>query len=189
MGIAASTGGPQALRALLSELPLSLPMPVMIVQHIAPGFTEGLVEWLRLTTTLPVNVARDGALVLPGHVYVAAEGRHLELRRRRVRLSGRELVAGHCPSADILFASLAAEAKERALAVVLTGMGRDGARGARSVHETGGTVIAQDEATSAVYGMPKAVVELGAAHEVLPLADISAAVTRFVATASSGGTR
>jgi two-component system chemotaxis response regulator CheB len=191
VGIVASTGGPQALRSLFSELSPALPVPVLVVQHIAHGFTQGLVDWLNSVTPLPVHVAHDGALTLPGHVYLAAEGLHLEIRRQRLSLRTGDPVSGHCPSADVLLASLAVYARERALAVVLTGMGRDGAIGARSIHEAGGTVIVQNEATSAVFGMPKAVVDLGAAHEVLPLGEISQAIARRVekTDVAPGGTR
>lgn len=190
VGIAASTGGPQALRTILVELP-PLPVPVLIVQHIATGFTQGLVDWLNSTTPLPVHVAHDAAVALPGHVYLAGEGQHLELRRRRLTLRAGEAVAGHIPSADVMLTSLAVDLKDRCLAVVLTGMGRDGALGARAIHEAGGNVIAQDEMSCAVYGMPKAVVDLGLADEILPLIEISQAIVRRAEkrTKAPGGNR
>ena len=180
IGVAASTGGPQALQSVLSDLPVSLPVPVLVVQHIARGFTQGLVDWLGNTVSLPVQIAHDGALAAPGHVYVAAEGLHLELRHRRLVLRAGEPVGSHMPSADVLLSSMASDLRERALAVVLTGMGRDGARGARAVHDAGGKVIAQDESTSVVYGMPKAAAELGAVDEVLPIGEIASAIIRRV---------
>jgi two-component system, chemotaxis family, protein-glutamate methylesterase/glutaminase len=191
VGIAASTGGPQALRTILAELPTSFPIPVLIVQHIAQGFTQGLVDWLGAATSMPVHVAHDGALALPGHVYLAAEGMHLEMRRHRLALRPGDPVSGHCPSADVMLASLAVDLKNRCLAVVLTGMGRDGAIGARAIFESGGEVIVQDESTSAVFGMPKAAVDLGAVTEILPLPEISQAIARRVEkeSAAPGGRR
>ena len=129
---------------------------------------------------MPVQIARDGALAIPGHVYVAAEGLHLEMRHRRLVLRPGSPVSTHIPSGDVLLASLAADVRERALAVVLTGMGKDGAEGARAVHAAGGTVIVQDEATSVVWGMPKAAIDLGAADHVLPVGEIPSVIARRV---------
>jgi two-component system chemotaxis response regulator CheB len=135
--MAASTGGPQALHELLAALPAGLAVPILVVQHIAKGFTKGLVDWLNTAISLPVWVAEHGALPRPGHVYVAGEDAHLELRRGRLHLTASGPVAGHLPSADVLLSSVAADARDRSLAVVLTGMGRDGAEGALAVHRAG----------------------------------------------------
>ncbi len=158
IGIAASTGGPAALTVVLEELPDSFPIPILVVQHMAAGFTEGLVHWLDGACSLPVRMARDGEPLGPG-VRVAPEGAHLALVGTRLRLDRTTVEGHHMPSADVLFASLAEHAGVGAVGVVLTGMGRDGAKGLAAIHEAGGIAIAQDEVTSAVYGMPRAAAE------------------------------
>lgn len=180
VGIAASTGGPHALRTILASLPQSLAVPVLVVQHIARGFTQGLVDWLASTTPLPVCLAHNGALALPGHIYVAPEALHLEYMHRRIVCIRNDPVSGHCPSADVLLRSLAQDVRGEALGVVLTGMGRDGAEGALAIRKAGGTVLVQDEASSAVYGMPKAATDAGAADEVLSLERFAEAIVRRV---------
>jgi two-component system, chemotaxis family, protein-glutamate methylesterase/glutaminase len=161
VGICASTGGPQVLASLLAMLPAQYPIPVLVVQHISQGFTEGLAHWLDRTVRVPVHVAGAGPLG-PG-VWIAPEGAHLKLERSGELSLDRRTVRGHHrPSGDILFESLADAAGDTAVAVVLTGMGSDGAAGAAAVHARGGLSVAQDEATSAVYGMPKVAAERGA---------------------------
>jgi two-component system, chemotaxis family, protein-glutamate methylesterase/glutaminase len=172
IGVAASTGGPQALATLLAGLPAGFPVPILVVQHIAHGFTAGLAEWLDSLAALPVRLAGRTALADPG-VWIAPEGAHLVLRPpRRIALDRSALCGHHRPSADVLLRSLAETAGSGAVAVVLTGMGRDGADGLRAVRAAGGLTIAQDEATSAIYGMPKAAAE-GGAELVLPLEEIA----------------
>jgi two-component system chemotaxis response regulator CheB len=176
VGICASTGGPQALAAVLSAIPASYPLPILIVQHIATGFTEGLARWLDAAVPLPVRLAEQGATATAG-VTIAPEGAHLVLRPDRTLLLDRRSPAGlHRPSADVLLASIAASAKRAAIGVVLTGMGRDGAAGLDAIREAGGLTIAQDEATSAVYGMPREAAKRGA-ELILPLGDIAGVLT------------
>jgi two-component system, chemotaxis family, protein-glutamate methylesterase/glutaminase len=175
VGIGASTGGPPALLEVLRELPAEFPIPVLIVQHIAQGFTEGLVSWLDSRIALPVRIARAGVAAERG-VWFAADDAHLRLKdSMRLAVDSETRRGPHRPSLDVLFESLAAVAADEAVGVVLTGMGRDGADGVQAIRSAGGLVIAQDEATSAVFGMPNAAIESGA-DAVLPLAEIGPAV-------------
>lgn len=162
IGICTSTGGPAVLAEVLGALPADYPLPMLVVQHIESGFVDGLVRMLDDAIALPVATAQDGAPLAPG-VWLAPEDAHLTLTRsRRVRLD-RETVRGrHRPSADLLLESLADALGPGAVAVVLTGMGRDGAEGVSAVAARGGLALAQDEASSSIYGMPRAAVAAGA---------------------------
>lgn len=173
IGICASTGGPQALTTTLGALPADFPIPLLVVQHIGVGFIEGFVRWLGRSTALPVRLATEGRRLERG-VTVAAGGAHLVVTsERRIRLD-REGPAGlHRPSGDVLLSSLASALGSRAAGVVMTGMGRDGAEGIAAIAAAGGLTIAQDEATSAIFGMPRAAAERGATR-VLALPDIAA---------------
>jgi two-component system chemotaxis response regulator CheB len=173
IGIAASTGGPQALATILATVPAGFTLPVLVVQHITAGFAPGLISWLDRLLALPVGVAEDGAPALPG-VWFAPDDTHLGLDGQgRFALDAHTQRGAHRPSADMLFESLAAGAGETALGIVLTGMGRDGAQGVRALRAAGATVVAQDEESCAVFGMPRAAVEAGA-DRVLSLAEIAA---------------
>lgn len=170
VAIAASTGGPAALYRLLERLPRTSGAPFLVVQHISEGFTAGLVSWLSSGTPLPVKTAEHGERLAPGTIYVAPEHRHLEVTRRRtVALLDQPPVGGFRPSATVLFRSVAAVYGPAATAVVLTGMGRDGFDGVVAVKKAGGRVLAQDEATSVVFGMPGAIVAQGLADLVGPV--------------------
>ncbi len=172
LAIGSSTGGPGALMKLLPELRPRFPLPVVIVQHMPPGFTASLARQLDVASALPVGEARDGEILAGGRVYLAPGGRHLEVSSVRDGLAARLVdgppVHGVRPSVDTCLASLARAAPGPVLAVVLTGMGRDGTRGVAALGRKA-WCIAQDRATSVVYGMPRAVAEEGLAHEVLPL--------------------
>lgn len=173
IAVAASTGGPPAICRLLQQLPADLPVPVVVVQHMVEGFLPGLVAWLRTEVPFHVAEARHGERLEPGAVYLAPDTQHLEIGRDlRARLTDAKPVAGFRPSATVLFTSLARSVGPAATAVVLTGMGCDGLDGARELRAAGGRVIAQDEASSVVYGMPHAVVQAG-------LAELSAPVERL----------
>lgn len=162
IGICASTGGPAVLVELLGALPADFPVPLLVVQHIASGFVDGLVRMLDEAVALPVATARHDAPLCPG-VWLAPDGAHLTLTRsRRTRLDRDTVHGRHRPSADLLLESLAEVLGPAAVAVVLTGMGRDGAAGAAAVQACGGLVLAQDEASSAIYGMPRAAAQAGA---------------------------
>jgi len=156
VAICASTGGPQALSALFAALPASFPIPILVVQHITAGFIEGFARWLDSAVRLPVAMASEGQRATPG-IWIAPDGAHLLLGRYGRLALDRETVSGpHRPSGDALFASVAEQAGAHGAAVVLTGMGRDGAEGLAAVRRVGGFTIAQDEKTSAVFGMPRA---------------------------------
>jgi two-component system chemotaxis response regulator CheB len=174
VAIGASTGGPQALQTVLSPLPGDYAVPVLCVQHISRGFLHGLVEWLGAQCRLRVKVAEPGETAQPGTVYFPAEGTHLVIDDRgRLSASREDPVDGHRPSVSITFRSVARHYSRAAVAVLLTGMGKDGADGMQSVAQAGGMTIAQDEASCVVFGMPRHAIELGSAQHVLPPPDIA----------------
>ena len=187
IGVCASTGGPHALAGILEALPASYPIPLLVVQHMTSGFIEDLARWLGRVVRLPVRVATDGAGLAPG-AWLAPAGAQLTISADGgLRLDRREARGPYRPSGDVLFASVAAVAGRYGVAVVLTGMGADGAAGAAAVRERGGLVIAQDEASSAIYGMPKAAADAGA-HAVLPPDQIVGRLLRL-RPATLGGLR
>jgi two-component system chemotaxis response regulator CheB len=168
LAIGASTGGPAAVRDLLATLPAPAPFPILIVQHIASGFESGLAEWLASTLGLDVRIALAGEPPGPGAVRIAPGGAHLRLGGDgRIELDSLTPPRrGHRPSVDELFHSLERGHAPRVAAVLLTGMGTDGAEGLRDLRRAGALCFAQDEASSAVFGMPRAAIELGAAEFV-----------------------
>ncbi|MTV27371.1 chemotaxis response regulator protein-glutamate methylesterase [Nitriliruptoraceae bacterium ZYF776] len=187
--IGVSTGGPNALAELLPQLPADLPVPITIVQHMPPMFTRLLAERLDATSGLHVREASDRMRIEPGTVTVAPGDHHLEIRRVGTRVEA-VLHDGppenSCrPAVDVLFRSVAATHGDGTLAIVLTGMGYDGRRGSEHVRAAGGHVLAQDQASSVVWGMPGAVVEHGVADEVLPLSQVAAAIVRRVSLGRS----
>jgi two-component system chemotaxis response regulator CheB len=168
VAIGASTGGPAALVAILGELRGALNVPVVAVQHIAPGFTAGLAEWLAGQTRLAVRLAREDETLRPGVVYLAPDGREMAIGAdARVRLTA-GAAPGFAPTVNHLFASVAEVYGACALGILLTGMGRDGGEGLRLMRAAGAATVAQDEATSVVFGMPGEAIRLGAAEHVLP---------------------
>jgi two-component system chemotaxis response regulator CheB len=172
IGICASTGGPQILVRLLAALPADYPIPILVVQHIGAGFADELAHWLDQAVRLPVGLARAGLRIGPG-AWIAPAGTHLKLAvTGELCLDRRTVVGSHRPSGDVLFASIATAAGRAGVAIVLTGMGADGAAGAAAVRRRGGMAIAQDKESSAVFGMPKAAIDLGV-DVVLPPADIA----------------
>jgi two-component system chemotaxis response regulator CheB len=174
VGLGVSTGGPGVLSRILKLMPADFPMALLIVQHMSEGFMPGLVEWLSREVRLPIRLAREGDLIKPGLALMAPEGAHLVVQEGgRARLREALPVGGHRPSADVLLHSVAAIYGEAAVGVLLTGMGRDGAEGLRAIRDAGGYTIVQDEESCAVFGMPKAAIDLGAAQEVLPPAGIA----------------
>lgn len=175
--IGASTGGPQALRDILSQLPAHFPLPLVCVQHISFGFLHGLVDWLAMSCALPIQIAHAGQRPQPGVVYFPPESRQLEFDAQGRFVTFRtEAVEGHCPSVTATFRSIARVFGARSVGILLTGMGVDGALGLRELFQAGSWTIAQDEATSVVFGMPRAAIELGAAKQVLPLSAIAPAL-------------
>jgi two-component system, chemotaxis family, protein-glutamate methylesterase/glutaminase len=180
VGLAASTGGPSALATVLSGLG-GLPAPVLVVQHLHPDFTGGLVDWMTRVSALPVEIARSGQVAVPGRAYLAPGLHHLRLGAGGQLELTDTPASLHRPSADELFGSLAERAGAAGTGVLLTGMGEDGARGLLMLHRVGGCTFAQDEASSAVFGMPQAAYRMGAVSDLLPLEKIAAAVHRAVA--------
>ena len=172
VGLAASTGGPNAVVKLLGGLGAGFPLPVLLVQHISASFLNGFVNWLDGVTPLKVVRAANGVVPAPGHVYVAAEELHLTLQRGRLVLVDSPPVSSQKPSATVLFESMAASLGESALGIVLTGMGDDGARGLKAIRDAGGYTIGEDETTAVVFGMPAAAAQLGGLCQLLPLDDI-----------------
>lgn len=171
VALGASTGGPRAVVQVLRALPSDFAPPILLVVHISEPFGAGFVDWLDGQSALRVRVAQDGQALDRG-VFMAPPGRHLLLRQRRLRLSDAPECHSCKPSVDLLFESVAEECGARTAACLLTGMGCDGARGLLAIRRSGGLTAAQDEASCAVYGMPREAVQLGAAAHVLPLAEI-----------------
>ncbi len=178
--IGASTGGPKALVQIFSQLPKNLPVPILVVQHIAPSFAEGLVEWLNRESEIQVKLAQKGQDIKPGEAYLAPTGKHLVLKNDTLDLHGGEPVNSCIPSVDVMFKSVAESLEGKALAVLLTGMGRDGAQGMKLIHNLKGQTIIQDESTSVIFGMPKAALEVGAVDKILPLDQIAQAIIQSV---------
>jgi two-component system chemotaxis response regulator CheB len=177
IGIGASTGGPSAILAVLSALPRDYPIPILFVLHIGEQFAAAFAEWLDSQCPLSVLYAENGMPLAPGgRVLVAPPGRHLVVRDRRLRLDSGPERHSCRPSVDVLFESLAEEYPGRAAGCLLTGMGADGAAGLGLLRRTGALTIAQDEATSTVYGMPREAARLGAAERILPLGAIGPAL-------------
>lgn len=177
LGIGVSTGGPQTLLEIFREIPANFPAPILIVQHMPPLFTKQLAERLDKVTPLKVKEAEDGEPVKEGYVYIAPGDYHMivsaENREKRIRLNQGPPVNNCRPAVDVLFNSLAEVYNGTCLALVLTGMGKDGAEGAKRIKAKGGAVLAQDAKSSVVFGMPRAVIEAGVADEVLNLSEIS----------------
>ncbi len=181
VAIGASTGGPVILQNILSGLTGDLCVPVLIVQHTAPGFVEGLAEWLGQSCALPVHVAADGELALPGHVYIAPEGAHMGIdRNRRITLSSGPPEHGLRPSVSFLFRSVAASLGSKAVGILLTGMGKDGAEELKLMRDQGAITIAQDLQSSVVHGMPGEAIRLDAASHVLAPEEITATLNQLL---------
>ena len=176
IGIGASTGGVEALREILIHLPPGMP-PILIAQHMPPGFTETFARRLNSICQIGVREAEDGQLACHGMAYIAPGGRHLSLARRMggyvLRVTDEPPVNRHRPSVDPLFRSIARVAGARAIGVMLTGMGGDGAEAMLEMRKAGAHTIAQDEATSVVFGMPRQAIALGGVREVLGLGDMA----------------
>jgi two-component system chemotaxis response regulator CheB len=189
VAIGASTGGPAAVAEILGELPSEFPLPILLVVHISYAFARYLVEWLDNHSKLRVRFAQDGQL-LPavgrGEVIMAPPDSHLIVSAGRLRLTSAAERHSCRPSVDVLFESIAADKKEEAIACLLTGMGKDGAAGLLAIRNVGGFTIAQDEATSVIFGMPQEAIRLKAAERVLPLPEIAPAL---MALASRPGAR
>ena len=181
VGIGASTGGPPVLQAVLAGLPKDFPAPLLIVQHIAPGFLPGLVEWLNQTTAWQVHVASHGIDPRPGHAYLAPDDFHLGMSSAGKILLAREAAEnGLRPAVSYLFRSLSDVYGPNVVGVLLTGMGKDGAAELKLMRDRGASTIAQDRETSIVHGMPGEAIALGAAEHILPADKISDGIITIV---------
>jgi two-component system response regulator WspF len=181
VALGASTGGPQALAAILSGLPAQFPASILVVQHVDAQFTPGLAAWLQHHSRMPVALAQPDEMLHPGHVWIAGSSQHLVYANGLARYTAEPREAAHSPSVDVLFTSLAQPHPAPRIGVLLTGMGRDGAEGLHALRRAGALTIAQNAATSVVYGMPRAAAELNAAAEILPLDAIAPRICAFIA--------
>jgi len=182
VAIAASTGGPAALQRILADLPGDFPAPILVVQHIATGFVAGLAGWLSGSCNLRVKVAESGEPLRERSVFLAPDDRHLGVTAdARVIVADAPPVNGFRPSGTYLFESAARAYGDSVAAVILTGMGRDGVEGLKAVKAAGGQVLAQDEASSVVYGMPREAVEVGVVDAVVSIGEVGARLTNLVA--------
>jgi len=179
--IGSSAGGPSALTTILASLTADFPASVVIVQHVDKQFAEGLTAWFATHTKLQVRVAAEGDRLQPGTVYLAGRDRHLVMfSPTQLGYASQPVDTSYCPSVDVFFKSVAKQWRGKAVGVLLTGMGRDGAEGLKALRDAGHHTIAQDKITSAVYGMPKAAAELNAARDILALDKIAARLTNIV---------
>ena len=173
--IGASTGGPTVIVEILGSLPQNFPIPILVVQHIATGFTPGLVKWVAQSTTLHVKLAESGEIAQPGTVYLAPHGAQMGItKHRQIQLIKESMENPFCPSVSYLFESVAKAFGRSAIGILLTGMGQDGAEGLLQLSVAGGVTIAQDEETSVIFGMPGEAIRLGAAQYILSPRQIAA---------------
>jgi two-component system chemotaxis response regulator CheB len=186
VAIGASTGGPGALHEILTQLPSTFPLPILVVQHIGRDFLGGLIDWLTPQCALPIRLVTEGlALDRPG-IYFAPHDRHLSVRGSALALTDDPAIRGHRPSATILFKAVAAHYSSRAIGVLLTGMGDDGATGLRDLKNAGGVTIAQDEASSVVFGMPAVAIALGIVDYMLPPSQIGPLLNKLAGAGREG---
>jgi two-component system chemotaxis response regulator CheB len=188
VAIGASTGGPVVLKDILGALPASFPVPILIVQHMADGFLQGLADWLSSSCAIFTEVAAPGTPLRPGRAYLAPDGRHMRLAAGGALAFGSEApVNGHRPSVSCLFASVAARCGPRAIGILLSGMGKDGAAELKLLNDAGAITIAQDQASSAVHGMPGEAIRNGGATYVMSPQEIGAALPALVTREEAKG--
>jgi len=180
VAVGASAGGPAALAAILGALPANFPAAIVIIQHVDEQFAAGMAEWLSSKSSVPVRLAREGDFPVSGEALMAGTNDHLEFRQGgQLGYTPLPREYHYRPSADVLFRSIPGNWRGRVVGVLLTGMGRDGALGLKYLRDKGNVTLAQDQASSAVYGMPKAAAELKAASEILPLDRIAARIRQL----------
>ena len=180
--VAASTGGPQALAQILPALPPDFACPVLVAQHISDGFAQGMAQWLASLCPLPVRLACDGEALRPGHIYIAPSEHHLAVTAQH-QLQWRPRLPQdlYRPSCDVLLSSVAAVFRAQAVGIVLSGMGHDGACGLAAIRAAGGCTLAQDEASSLIFGMNRVAIERAAVQQVLPVGEMAAAMRQWAA--------
>lgn len=183
IAVGASTGGTEALRYFLAEIPEDAP-GILITQHMPPGFTKSFADQVNKQCVITVKEASDGERIMRGHAYIAPGGRHMELYRSGakyyVKVRDGELVNRHRPSVDVLFNSVAKYAGQNAVGIIMTGMGKDGAEGLLNMRLAGAKTIAQDESSSVVFGMPRVAIQINAADHIVHLRDIPAKALRLL---------
>jgi two-component system chemotaxis response regulator CheB len=181
-----STGGPPALQKILSAIPASFPVPILIVQHMPIGFTASLAERLNRCSPIVVKEAENGEIAWAGKAYIAPGGTHMKLCRNgeelQIRLDSKPDNTLHKPAVDVLFESAAMACGNKSLAFVLTGMGKDGALGAKAIQKAGGRVVVESEETSVVFGMPKAVMDIIKVDGISPLHQVADCMISMTAT-------
>ncbi len=188
--IGASAGGPAALAAVLGKLPLNFPAPIILVQHVDEQFMASMADWLSTQSKLPVRLAVEGEKPVPGVALLAGKGDHLVFKDSQILGYTRQGMASYySPSIDVFFESVLEKCSCDIIAVLLTGMGADGAKGLKRLRDAGAYTIAQDQSTSAVYGMPKAAAALGAAVDILPLDAIASAICQHLGRAAEAGAK
>jgi two-component system chemotaxis response regulator CheB len=188
VGLGASTGGPIVIRDILAGLPKEFPVPVLVVQHMASGFIQGFTEWLTQSSGFPAQVGRHSEWPLPGHAYIAPDGWHMGVKPSGHIALSRDAPENNLrPAVSYLFRSLADVFGPHAVGVLLTGMGKDGAAELRAMKEKGAITMAQDQASSVVYGMPGEALKLDAATYVLPAHQIAAALVRLANRPGTAG--
>ena len=180
VGIGSSTGGPQVLGQICQALPADFPGAILVVQHIAEGFVPVLTDWLHGSSRIRVKEAEDGEALEGGVAYIAPSNLHLQVTGNRIALEDGPPMGGHRPSVDALLSSIARKCGKEGMGIILSGMGRDGARGLREIRQAGGFTMAQAEETCVVYGMPKAAVELDGVSRVLDPQGIAGEMQRRV---------
>jgi two-component system, chemotaxis family, protein-glutamate methylesterase/glutaminase len=181
LAVASSTGGTNAIAAILKSLPANLPCAIVIVQHLTAGFDDDFTSWLDSKSTIKVKIAEESEAIKPGTVYLAPTGFQTRIdSHRKFIISAEPSFNGHCPSGDILLSSVAKEYGRNAIGLILTGMGRDGADGIKMIHKVKGKTIAQDKESSIIFGMPQAAIELNAVDYVLPLDKIASKIIEIV---------
>lgn len=186
VAIGTSTGGPKALEEILPLFPQNFPLPIVIVQHMPAGFTATFAQRLNNLSAITVREATQSDLIRPGTAYICPAGIHMQVQRRvsdsriMISLDAHPADAPHIPSVDVLMKSVARVYRDRALGVIMTGMGCDGAEGMAAIHSAGGLTIGQDEMTCSVYGMPRACAELGVLNRVVPLSEIPSQILHAV---------
>lgn len=184
VAIGTSTGGPRALHEIITKLPGNFPAAILVVQHMPPGFTKSLAERLTATSSLLVKEGEDGEAIVPGRAYIAPGDYHMTVAvhdmKPVLQVDQSAVVGGHRPAVDPLFISVAHVFRDRAVGVVLTGMGHDGAHGLQVIKENGGRTVAEDQSSAVVFGMPKAAIETGCVDVITPLSGVVQVLQGFV---------
>ncbi len=190
VAVGASTGGPKTLAQLFANLPADFPLPLVVVQHISPGFLDGMINWLNPLTPLTVKIAEPGEICLPGFIYFAPDGAHTGIDRNlRITQSGVPPLHNVRPAVTHLFQSVARHLGPASIGILLTGMGDDGAKALKEIRDAGGETIAESQETAILFGMPKEAIRCGAARTVLPLYRIAEYLTTYLKQAKTKWTR